>query len=225
MSEFISVDIAFLGASSVSSKTGVALWEPSVPITDGDQDVEPFGPTAVYQALGFASLPYQKTDDGYAECLVFRNVGGRTAVCVGGRDTRTASIVGNMVGGDTVVHSTGPSQAAQLQLKETKRIAALLSKTASGKTMAVIIDGVNEKLQITHKGAIVEIDDSGDISITNGSGTGILIQGGDVFINGTLRAGKASGPFNTVMLGPATGSPGGVASTPLAPWLGVSPGA
>src|SRR5690349_11024216 len=118
---FLNVDIAILGASSVDKKTGVVLWEPIVPITDGDADVEPFGLTAVYQALGFASMPFPKTSDGYAECLVVRHCGGRNAVCLGGRDTRTASVVGNMRPGDTVVHSTGPNQAAQLQLKEEKR--------------------------------------------------------------------------------------------------------
>ncbi len=222
---FLNVEIAFLGSSSVSSKTGVILWEPYVPITDGDKDIEAFGPTPVYQALGFVSMPYPKDSTGYAECLMLRHVGGRNAVCVGGRDTRTASVVGNMQPGDAVAHSTGPNQAAQLQLKEKKRQAVLVTKTKSGKTMALILDGELEKVQLTHKGALFEIDDQGDISIVNGSGAGILIQGPDCFINANLKAGKAAGPFNTPMLGPSTGSPGGVASVPMAPWLGVGPGA
>src|SRR4051812_48496861 len=118
---FVNIDIAFLGASSVSTKTGVPRWEPAVPITDDEQDVVPYGPLAVYQGLGLSSLPYPKDATGYAECVVIRGAGGRAAFCLGGFDTRTASVVGNMKPGDTVLHSTGPNQAAQLQLKEVKR--------------------------------------------------------------------------------------------------------
>lgn len=224
MSEFLNVDIAFLGSSSVDATTGVVLWEPSVPVIDSDADIEPFGPAAVYQALGFASMPFPKDANGYAECVILRHCGGRNVVCLGGRDTRTASIVGKMEGGDTVVHSTGPAQAAQLQLKETKRIAALLSKTSSGKTMMLALDGGNEKAQLTHAGAIVEIDDNGDISVLNSSGAGLLVQGGNVHIigNPVLGAGNPSG-FGFALV-PLTGSPGGPASTPLLCAQGVTPG-
>jgi hypothetical protein len=222
---FQNVEIAFLGASSVSSKTGVILWEPSVPVTDGDQDIEPFGPTAVYQGLGFASMPYQKTAEGYAECIVIRHCGGRNAVCIGGRDTRTARVVGNMKPGDTVVHSTGPNQAAQLQLKEEKFQAVLTTKNKTdSKTMAVILDGATGKIQITAHGALIEIDPDGDLSLLNKSGSGILIQGSDVFVVGTLRAGKGVGPFSSFMLGPATGSPGGTLSVPLVACQAMSAG-
>jgi hypothetical protein len=189
------LDIALLGASSISPKTGVPLWEPAVPITDSETDLETLGPTAVYQGLGLTSLPYPKDASGYAECLVVRNVGGRNFCCIGGRDTRTASIVGKMEGGDTVLHSTGPAQAAQLQLKERKRQAALVTKTKSGKTTALILDGELEKVSLLHAGAIFEIDEKGDISIVNAAGSGILIQGEHIHMNGTTVAGNGPPGF------------------------------
>lgn len=219
------ITIAVLGASSVVNPAGVPLWEPAVPLGGDGGDVEPFGPTAVYQALGVSSLPWPKDDTGYAESLVLRNVGGRVAVCIGARDTRSSKIVGALKPGDTVVHSTGPNQAAQLQLKEEKAQAVLVSKTlSSGKTMMVCLDGKNEKVQITHAGAIVEIDKDGDVSLLNGSGAGILIQGKNIFLNGELHFGKGNPPGSFVMLGMAPISPGGIATIPLLAAKGIAPG-
>lgn len=221
---FENVEIAFISASKVSEKSGVPLWEPYIPVTDDDQDAERFGPTAVYQALGFASQPWPADESGHAECILFRNCGGRPAVCIGGSDTRTASVIGNLQPGDTVVYSTGPNQAAQLQLKEAKRQTVLVTKTPSGENMAVILDGLNEKAQITKGGAIFEIDKNNDVSILNGSGVGLLMQGDKVFIKGTLVVGEGNPSGQCFMLGPVAGSPGGGASAPMIPAQGIAPG-
>lgn len=223
---FVGVDIAFLGASSVSDKTGVPLWEANIQVGNTDDDVEPFGPTPVYQSLGITSFPWPKDESGQAEGVVIRNVGGRPAILVGARDTRFAKIVGNGKPGDTIVHSVGPNQTAQVQLKEEKLIAALISKTegANGTTMAVILDGKNEKVQVTHAGAILEIGKEGDISLINGAGSGLLIQGGNIFVMGTLVAGAGNPPGLCFMLGPSTGSPGGAGSPPMFPCSGIAPG-
>lgn len=220
---FVGVEIAFLGSSSVSSKTGVPLWEPSVPLTDDTDDLQSFGPTPVYQALGVTSLPYPKDEKGYAECLVIRHIGGRNAVCVGGRDTRTASIVGNLKPGDTVVHSTGPSQAAQLQLKEEKRQAVLVTKDDNGKTMAVILDGKNGKIQITAFGGLIEMRKSGGMTLTAPDGTSLLLEGGQIHFGGTPQLGAGNPPGFYFMLGNAP-SPGGATSLPMIPALGLVPG-
>jgi hypothetical protein len=216
------LDIALLGASSVSPKTGAALWEPAIPITNSETDLETLGPTAVYQGLGLTSFPYPKDANGYAECIVIRNVGGRNFCCLGARDTRTASVVGNGEGGDTILHSTGPAQAAALHLKERKRQAALVTKTKSGKTTALILDGELEKVSLLHAGAIFEIDEKGDISIMNSSGCGFLIQGEHIHHVGTSVAGAGT-PGLCFMLGPPTGSPGGPASVPLFAAKGIAP--
>lgn len=221
---FQNVELAFLSASSVAGKTGVPLWEPFIPVSDDDQDIEAFGPTAVYQALGLSSAPWPKDASGQAECILVRNVGGRPAAVIGARDSRTAAAIGNLKSGDTVLHSTGPNLSAQVQLKEEKRQAVILTKTGDGTTMAVILDGKNEKIQATHAGAIFEIAKNGDISLVNGSGSGLLIQGGNIHIMGTLVAGAGNPAGLAYMLGPPTGSPGGVASVPLFAAQGIAPG-
>ena len=150
-------DICVLGASKVVG--GVPLWQGLIPIANDNaaNPNEPLGDLQVFQTLGVTSLPFPKDDSGFAEAVVLRNVGGRKGVYVGARDTRTAKVVGAMKPGDTVVHSTGPKQAAQLQLKEDKRQSVLLSKDKRGKHMAVTLDGENGKLQITARGAVWEL--------------------------------------------------------------------
>lgn len=223
MSAFVT--IAVLGASSVANPAGVPLWEPAVPTSDDESDIEPFGPTAVYQSLGVSSAPWPKDDNGWAEAVVFKNCAGRTAFCVAARDTRSAKIVGNLKPGDTVVHSTGPSQAPQLQLKEATNGAVLLSKSKkTGKSMMIHIDGENGTVQITHAGAMFEIDDAGDVSILNAAGAGFLIQGQDIFPTGTLHLGAGNPPGSFIMLGMAPVSPGGIGTIPLTAAKGIALG-
>lgn len=211
-------DIAILGASKLEGESKSALWQTIVPITDDTEDTENLGDLEVYQALGVTSAPWPKDDKGYAEAVVLRDCGGRSAVCVGARDTRSAAIVGRLKPGDTVVHSTGPQQAAQLQLKEAKRQAALLTLDSSKETMAVILDGKNDKLQVIARGAIFEIAKNGDISLANAGGASFLLQGGDVYINGNVHL-NGIPPGMVLMAGPPAGDPTGVA--PLFPVLGV----
>ncbi len=214
-------DIAVLGASSIAAN-GCPIWQPVVPLTDDDNDVEGFGQAQVFQALGISSLPYQKDDKGFAECLMLRNVGGRDAVCVGARDTRSAKIVGNLKPGDTVIHSTGPSQAAQLQLKEAKQQAVLVTKDDADETMAVILDGLNGKFQIAARGAMIQIDKDGSITMSEPGGAALHLANGQVNIIGkVVLGGGTPNPAMSIMLGPVTGSPGGPASVPLVPAQGV----
>jgi len=214
-------DIAVLGASSVGA-TGCPVWQPVVPLTDDEQDVEGFGQAQVFQALGVSSLPYQKDANGFAECLMLKNVGGRDAVCVGARDTRSGKIVGNLKPGDTVIHSTGPSQSAQLQLKEGKQQAVLVTLDFDGETMAIVLDGKNGKMQIAARGAIWQIEKDGSSTISEPGGAAIHMGGGQINLIGTVvLGGGTANPAQCIMLGPMTGSPGGAASVPLVPAKGV----
>ncbi len=216
------VEICELGSSKVVE--GVALWQGTIPVAENDNDdIESLGESESFQALGLTSLPFPKDDDGHAEAVFIRDVGGRKGVYVGARDTRTAKIVGKMEPGDTVVHSTGPKQAAQLQLKEKKMQAALVSKDKRGKTMMVMIDGENGKLQINAMGAMFEIDIDGDISLTAKGGANILLQGGDCYINANLHL-PGMAPGTVLMAGPPVGTAAGTTvSSPIAlvPVLGV----
>jgi len=217
--------VVVLGASHVTAE-GVPLIQAVNPIGNSNDDVEPFGEVASYQVLGVTSLPWPTTKEGHAEGLVIVNVGGHDAVLVGARDLRTAKIVGKMGPGDTVLHSTGPEQAAQVQLKEKKRQVVLATKDSSGETMMVILDGKNDAVQIVGAGHAFKMSRKDGISLVDSSGkAGIQIKDGVVSIFGALVfGGRTPDPAFKFMLGPATGSPGAAASTPMIAAPGISLG-
>lgn len=214
------VDIAILGASHVTAE-GVTVAQAVVPLSDDTHDVEPFGEIDLMSCLGVSALPWPQDKTGHAECVIARNCGGRDAVGIGGRDTRSSKIVGKMKPGDTVVHSTGPNQAAQLQLKEEKKQAALVSEDSDGHTMMVILDGKNNRIQITGFGNMIELSPTGINIVSVGD---VLINGKTVAIAGSvILGGLTPNPAMKIMTAP-TASPGGVASLPMIPAPGVSIG-
>lgn len=206
-------DIVALGAARVES--GTVLWQGSLSLSEEDGDVEPLGDGDVFQSLGVTSAPYPADDDGHAEGICVRGIAGRNATFIGARDTRSSSIVGNLKPGDTVVHSTGPQQAAQLQLKEKKRQAALVSKNSKGKTMVFLLDGDADKAQIVLDGMIFEMN-AADKSITLSNGkASILIQGETIALDGNVILGgtnpnPAAKFMTSAMLPPAGQVPSAV---------------
>lgn len=210
-----------LGAASVDR--GVLSVRCKGGAVDEDGSAPDYGAAPMMCALGLTAMPAAPSEKGTAEALVARDVPGISGVVFACRDTRTANIVGQMEPGDTCLHSTGDQQAAMVMLKETKRIAAVITKTSGGKTMMVVLDGDAEEIQITSAGALFKIEKNGDISIVNGGGAGILLQGGNVHFLGNPVLGAGNPPL-CFMLGPPTGSPGGPASAPLFPCMGVTPG-
>lgn len=214
-------DICMLGSSSVN-EDGVALWQCVTPVTDETSDTDSDGSVDVLQCLGVSSAPYPVDKTGHAEGLKLEGCGSRNAVIIGGRDTRNAKIVGNLKPGDTVVHSTGPQQAAQLQLKEAKRQAVLATKDSNGDTMALVLDGINNKFSLAVLGHVLEITEDG-LTFTHASGKqSIIVGASQINLVGTIVLGGGTpNPMMCVMLGPQTGSPGGVASLPLLAAPGV----
>ena len=214
--EQLEFDIIDLGASRIED--GSALWQGTARLSSDDEDREPLGEGEAFQSLGVTSMPYPEDENGKAEGLCVRDIAGRNTVYLGARDTRSASIVGRMKPGDTVVHSTGPQQAAQLQLKEEKRQAALVSKNSSGKTMVFLLDGEADKAQIILAGMAFEMNAKDkSVTLTNGKAS-ILMQGrtialdGDVILGGT-RPDSANKIMTSTMVAPApvpvaVGAPG-----------------
>ena len=141
------LDIAILGASKLGAN-GAPLWSPVLAVGNDNDDVEGFGDCQVFQGLGHYAMPWPKDENGYAQAVIARNVGGRDAIVLGATDTRVANIAGKLKPGDNVFASIGPNQAAQLQLKEEKRQAALLTEDVEGFTQLIMLDGKARKLQI-----------------------------------------------------------------------------
>jgi len=215
------IDVAILELGALALRRGVALWQGIKRSGDSDEDIEPMGDGDVFQGLGLTSAPYPSDGNGKAEGIGLRGVGGRLLSWIGARDTRSAAIVGNLKPGDTVVHSTGPQQAAQIQLKEEKRQVAAVTKDASGKTMVVLLDGNSGKFQIVLNGMMIDMDPSNkSITLTNGAAS-ILMQGGTIALDGNvILGGKIGDPVNKVAIAP--GLPPGV---PAAPGIGLTFGA
>lgn len=212
-----------LGAAHVT-KDGVALVQAFLPVGNANDDVEQFGECEIQQCLGVTSLPWGQTKDGYGEGVAILSVGGRNAVVVGARDVRTSKIVGKMKPGDTVVHSTGPKMAAQLQLKEEKRQAVLTTIDSRGETMMVLLDGKNDECQVIAGGNVFKLSRADGIVLADSTGGGIQIKDGVLRITAKelMLPGPAPNPAFKLMMGPAIGSPGGVATPPMLAVKGVT---
>lgn len=210
----IQLELALVGASTL--KNGNARYQCSLPIGDENDDVEPLGELPVASCLGVTSLPFPKDANGHAEAIVARGMAGRKAFVIGARDTRSGKVVGKMDPGDTVVHSTDPDETAQVRLQGKKKSASLIVKGKDGKHLIVVLDGENGKLQIMAKGAAIEIDESGDISLLGKGGGGILIQGNNVCINGVLKL-PGMPPGMQIMCAPMTGPVVTIPVTSVAP--------
>lgn len=212
------IELVDLGAASVDKATGALLVQCRGAKLDEDGTTPDYGEVPFMCALGLTAVPFGATPEGTAQAVVV-DMAGFSGIAIAGRDTRTAKIVGKAQPGDTILHSTGPAQAAQLQLKEIKRLAALLTKTSGGKTLMIVLDGVKEQIQITHAGAMIEMRKNGDMSILNGDGAGFQIQGGNVHVIGNLVAGAGNGPLCYALCTPAGYAPGGIVAA-----KGITPG-
>lgn len=181
------IEIVKLGSSKLNDKTKSPQWQALNDIGPEPGDSEDFGEVDVLQGLGLTSLPWPADDDAYAEGAVIRNCGNRNGICIGARDTRTASAIGNAKPGDTILHSTGPNQAAQIQCKEEKRQVVIYTKDSTDKGVVVVIDGKNDQIQMVGFGMIFEMSKDNGFKLDTGGGASILLQGGDVYINGALH--------------------------------------
>jgi hypothetical protein len=181
----VDAHIAILGASSL--KEGTTRWQAFVPIVDEVGDMQSWGECPVMQALGITSQPYPRDKNGFAEGIVADGIGGFVGIVIGARDTRNAKVVGKMDPGDTVMHSTGPNQAAQFRAQEKKRMASVVVQDKNGKHQVIILDGENLKFQIFANGAAFQIDEAGDVAIANKGGASLLMQGNEIVPNGVVR--------------------------------------
>jgi hypothetical protein len=201
-----------LGASSI--KDGNVRYQCSTSVGNDNDDTDSYGECPVMQALGHAAMPWPADANGSAEGVAIAGLGSRKAIVIGARDTRSAKVVGKMEPGDTVLHSTDPDQTAQVRVQGKKKSASVVVKGKGGKHLMVLVDGENEKIQIMAKGAMIEIDDAGDISLLNKGGAGLLLQGGEVVVNGILKL-PGMPPGHMIVTVPITQFPALVAAFTL----------
>jgi hypothetical protein len=207
------IEIVKLGSSKLNDRTKSPQWQAINETGSDPGDAENFGEVDVFQGLGLTSMPWPDDGESYAEGALVRNCGNRNGICIGARDTRTAAALGNVKPGDSILHSTGPNNAAQVQCKEDKRQVVLFTKDSSGKGVVIIVDGKNDQIQLQGFGQIIEMSKEHGIKIDNGKGASLLFQGSDLFINGNVHH-KGIPPGMALQVGLPTGSPGGPASLP-----------
>lgn len=207
MLSFVRLNSGFVTVDTDTNAPATAAYSPT---SDDDADREPFGDCNLMQCLGVTSLPYGPTDSGHAEGIVAENVAGLPGVVVAAWDTRNHSIVGNLKPGDTVVHATGPSRAAQLQLKEETRQALLTTRGKNGKQLYLLLDGDERTLQVNANGALIQIDEDGTIALSSKNGAnGITINDDCVHVRGNVvLGGMAPIPGQAIALCPPPGGSG-----------------
>lgn len=213
------LNIVTLGATQLVK--GVPVVQASSAITDGSEDVESYGGIEMWLALGLSASPAPANDAGQAQGVIVENVGGTNAACVGAIDRRNADIYGKLTPGDTVLHATGPEGVSQVMCKAAKRQVVLATKGSDEKQILVVLDGKNDKLQITAFGLMFEMSKADGITLSDG-GAGIRIHDGTLQLFGNLVIGQGVNAAMAIALCPKTGSPGGPASTPLIPLMGCS---
>lgn len=176
------------GLLNITTKApGVSCFD--VAGEDEEADQEPFGDVPLMQCLGVSSLPFPPDDSGHAEGVLIPDVGGLPGIVVAAWDTRTFSLFGNLEGGDTVCHSTGPAKAAQLLLKEKKRQAVLATKGSDGKQILVVLDGKNDQVQIMAFGHAFQITKADGIALEVG-GCGITLHPDNgIHLRGAVKIG------------------------------------
>lgn len=213
------IEIVKLGASKLNPNTNSPQWQALNDVGPDPGDSEDFGDIDIFQALGVSSMPWPADDESYAEAAVVRNCGNRDGICIGARDTRTSSAFGAIKPGDTILHSTGPNQAAQVQCKEEKRQVVMYTKDSSGKGVIGVIDGKNDQIQFAGFGMIIEMTKKNGIKLHNGQAS-ILLQGGDIYLNGNLHL-PGMLPNQVLQSGAPLPSSGGPAALPTVPVRGT----
>lgn len=215
------LDIVQLGTAI--EEDGVPQWQGITEISEEEGDDEPMGESDVFQSLGVSSMPYPSDGEGgFAEGMCIREIAGRDTCFIGARDTRSAAIVGNLKKGDTVLHSTGPQQAAQVQCKEDKRQVLMATTDKNGKTMMIMLDGNTGKLQFVVPGMIFEMDSSSGSFLMTNSECSLLIQGSTIALDGeTVLGGRTPDPVNKLMISPMVG-PAALPVAVGAPTAGVT---
>jgi hypothetical protein len=175
----------------------------------GVSDEDDYSDCPIFGQLGITARAYQSDDNGRAEAIIDENTG----TIIASRDTRVAAVVGNIVPGDTCLHSTGPVQSARIFCKEEKKLIALLVKDKNDKDMGIIIDGQNQKIMLMISGVVMcewSVDRiissftkdgfSNSIEQTaSAGGDSVKIQGGQVSIGaGPVYLQGAVGPAGPV---------------------------
>lgn len=214
-------DLVKLGAATLN-ENGEPVVQGHNPVEDSDADTETYGEIDMASALGVWALPAAADDDGHAEGVLLFGCGGASAVCVGGRDVRVSrDVIAQLGPGETCLGATGKGFDSRVFCKD-QAVSIVV-----GDDTILHLSRKEQKFVVAVAGALIEIsEENGGIALYSPNGAnGITITNDCVHIMGkVVLGGMVPNPALSIMLGPPTGSPAGVASVPLMAAMGVSIG-
>lgn len=185
------------------------------PVDEGGEAPD-YGKAPMMCALGLFVFPYPANENGAAELLVEDSIVGLDGAVVGARDARMSDVVGKGKPGDAILSTVGPQHAACIHLKEEERQVAQITRDSQGRTMMALLDGKNDKVQITALGAHIEIDPQGNIRLTSASGNGLIIDESGVHAIGKLTCGLGVPGLSVALCTPAGYPLGGIVASQVA---------
>jgi len=184
------LEIVQLGEAKLDPESNLPTYAATLQLTKDEDDLEQFGAIDSYQALGVTALPYPKDSEGFAEAVVARNAGNTDGVIIGARDERCSEVYGKMVAGDSALHACDPDASAMVLCKGTDRQVIMMTKDTGGNNMVMLLDGLNDRVQITAFGGIIEMsEEKGIILTTPGGGASIQIKDETIMLVGKLVIG------------------------------------
>lgn len=204
-------DICQINTSKLDDTSKVPLIQAFVPIT-GEDDYESFGEIASYQTLGVTVLPFPPDDSGFAEGIVLRDVGSFNGAIVGARDERCAAVVANMQPGDAILHSCDPKAKAQVRCHANRQV-ALVTEGTDEKTIALVLDGSTDKVQIAAFGGLIQMSPDGIALVApDGKSSLLLNKDGSISLLGNAQIGGTTGSHSTLC----------AVETALAAWIATA---
>lgn len=179
-----------------------------------------------FAGLGVTGMPYGPTERGFVEGVLIDRVGPYSGIVIAARDRRGTNIYGTLKPGDSVLHSTGPDAKTQVLCKREGDVVAMLTEDSRQKTCGIIIEGHEDRATFAFFGWVIQVTRDGGIVMSSKNGLhGLTITDDGVHVRGNVvLGGTTPTPGMYLMMGPATGSPGGAASVPMFPALGVAIG-
>lgn len=175
------LDICTLGAAKINGQTNVMTVEVSRD-TGLDDESEPLGTAPMVSCLGVTAMPAPPTAEGHAEGVTLSPCGPYTTAVIGGADTRSADVVGQLTPGDTALHGTHADADKRASVFCKENLLAILV----GNDTAVVIDRENKAITVNDaNGNQVEISKDGGIMLLESGGAWLQLKGGLVTISGS----------------------------------------
>lgn len=185
-------DVCTMGAATLNAETNVLTVELSNE-SGLDGDNEPLGTAPMMSCLGVTALPAGPSGTGHADAVVMRPCGPYVAGIIGGSDTRSADVIGQLKPGETAVHNTGGSAAKRSRAFFKEDCASIIV----GNDLVLMLDRKNSKITITGFGSIFEMSAAQGITMmTKGGKAAIhIMENGTIDIMApTINLGGASLP-------------------------------